>query len=105
MLSTRPRRLHCLVPINVAQAALGATVDLLTFDGVQTVKIPESSQPASRLRLKGLGVPRVNASGRGDLFVLDFLESSDVRFSAPQRWLGLWYFLRGSAEKGAETEQ
>lgn len=61
--------LHCLVPINVAQAALGASVDILTFDGLQTVKIPEGSQPGSRLRLKGLGVPHVNASGRGDLFV------------------------------------
>jgi len=61
--------LHCTIPINVAQAALGASVDLLTFDGLQTVKIPEGSQPATRLRLKGLGVPRVNASGRGDLFV------------------------------------
>jgi molecular chaperone DnaJ len=61
--------LHCTIPINVAQAALGASVDLLTFDGLQTVKIPEGSQPANRLRLKGLGVPRVNASGRGDLFV------------------------------------
>ena len=30
---------------------------------------PEGSQPGSRLRLKGLGVPHVNASGRGDLFV------------------------------------
>src|SRR5258708_7839504 len=27
--------LHCTVPINIAQAALGATVDLLTFDGLQ----------------------------------------------------------------------
>jgi molecular chaperone DnaJ len=61
--------LHCLVPINIAQAALGASIDILTFDGLQTVKIPEGSQPGSRLRLKGLGVPHVNASGRGDLFV------------------------------------
>jgi molecular chaperone DnaJ len=61
--------LHCTVPINIAQAALGATVDLLTFDGLQTVKIPEGSQPGARVRLKGLGVPRVNASGRGDLYV------------------------------------
>ena len=36
--------LHCTVPINIAQAALGATIDLLTFDGLQTVKIPEGSQ-------------------------------------------------------------
>jgi molecular chaperone DnaJ len=61
--------LHCTVPINIAQAALGASVDLLTFDGIQTVKIPEGSQPGARVRLKGLGVPRVNASGRGDLYV------------------------------------
>jgi molecular chaperone DnaJ len=61
--------LHCTVPINIAQAALGASVDLLTFDGIQTVKIPEGSQPGALIRLKGLGVPRVNSSGRGDLFV------------------------------------
>jgi molecular chaperone DnaJ len=61
--------LHCTVPINPAQAALGATVELLTPDGLQTLKVPEGSQPGSRLRLKALGVPHVNGSGRGDLYV------------------------------------
>lgn len=61
--------LHCTVPVNIAQAALGANIDLLTFDGLQSVRIPEGAQPDARLRLKGLGVPRVNASGRGDLYV------------------------------------
>jgi molecular chaperone DnaJ len=61
--------LHCTVPINIGQAALGASVELLTFDGVQSVKIPEGSQAGSRIRLKGLGVPRLNQSGRGDLFI------------------------------------
>ena len=61
--------LHCSVPINPAQAALGTSIDLLTLDGLQKVQIPEGSQPASRVRLKGLGVPHVNGSGRGDLFV------------------------------------
>jgi molecular chaperone DnaJ len=61
--------LHCTVPINLAQAALGTTVDLLTFDGLQTVKVPEGAQPGSRVRLKNLGVPRLNTSGRGDLYV------------------------------------
>src|SRR3984957_19824453 len=61
--------LHCTVPINMAQAALGASIDLLTFDGLQNVKIPEGSQAGSRLRIKGLGVPHVNGSGRGDLFI------------------------------------
>ncbi len=61
--------LHCTVPINVAQAALGTEVDLLTFDGLQTVKIPEGTQSAARIKMRGLGVPRLQASGRGDLFV------------------------------------
>jgi molecular chaperone DnaJ len=61
--------LHCTIPVNITQAALGATVSLDTFDGVQTVKIPEGSQPGARLRLRGLGVPRVQGNGRGDLYV------------------------------------
>src|SRR5262249_60977061 len=65
----RKSDLYCLVPINVAQAVLGASVDILTFDGLQTVKIPEGAQPGMRLKLKGLGVPHLNSSGRGGLFV------------------------------------
>jgi molecular chaperone DnaJ len=61
--------LHCTVPVNIAQATLGASIDILTFDGLQTVKIPEGSQPDARLRLKGLGVPHLQGSNRGDLYV------------------------------------
>ena len=61
--------LHCTVPVTVAQAALGCSVDVLTFDGLQNVKVPEGSQAGSRLRLKGFGVPHLNSSARGDLYV------------------------------------
>lgn len=61
--------LHCVVPVNVAQAALGTEVNVLTFDGLQTVKIPEGSQHGGKVRLRGLGVPHVNGHGRGDLIV------------------------------------
>ncbi|MBI3681248.1 MAG: molecular chaperone DnaJ [Acidobacteria bacterium] len=61
--------LHCTVPVNIGQAALGAEIDLLTFDGLHTVRIPEASQHGATIRLKGLGVPRLNSSGRGDLTV------------------------------------
>lgn len=61
--------LHCTIPVNMAQAALGTEVDLLTFDGLQTVKIPEGAQSGTNVRLKHLGVPRLQGSGRGDLFV------------------------------------
>jgi molecular chaperone DnaJ len=61
--------LHCTVPVNIGQAALGATIDILTLDGLQTIKIPEGSQAGSRLRLKGLGVPHLSSSARGDLYI------------------------------------
>jgi molecular chaperone DnaJ len=61
--------LHCTVSINVAQAALGTEVDLLTFDGLHSVKIPDGTQSGARVKLRGLGVPRLQSSGRGDLFV------------------------------------
>jgi molecular chaperone DnaJ len=61
--------LHCTIPVNVAQAALGTQIDLLTFDGLETVKVPESTQSGAHIRLRNLGAPRLQGSGRGDLFV------------------------------------
>jgi molecular chaperone DnaJ len=61
--------LLCTVPVNVAQAVLGTEISLLTFDGLEQVKIPEGIQTGSRIRLKNMGVPRLQGSGRGDLFV------------------------------------
>ena len=61
--------LHCLIPINLAQAALGAEVDLLTFDGLEKVKIPEGTQSGEQVRLRGKGVPFLNGGGRGDIIV------------------------------------
>jgi len=61
--------LLCVVPLNVAQAVLGTEINLLTFDGLEQVKIPDGVQTGSRIRLKNLGVPRLQGSGRGDLFV------------------------------------
>jgi molecular chaperone DnaJ len=65
----RDNHLHCTLPINIAQAALGAEVMIETFDGPQTIKIPEGTQAGAHFRLKNLGVPEVNGRGRGDLYV------------------------------------
>ncbi len=61
--------LHCTVPINIAQAALGTEVDLLTFDGLQKIKVADGTQSGSKVRLRSLGIPHLQGSGRGDLFV------------------------------------
>lgn len=61
--------LHCTVPVNVAQAALGTEIHVLTFEGLETLKVPEGIQSGETLRLKHRGVPFVNGGGRGDLVV------------------------------------
>ncbi len=65
----RDSELHCTLPINVAQAVLGAEVEIDTFDGPQTIKIPEGTQAGAQFRLRNLGVPQLNSRARGDLFV------------------------------------
>jgi molecular chaperone DnaJ len=57
------------LPINFAQAALGAEVEIPTLDGEASLKIPAGTQSGRVVRLRGKGVPRLNESGRGDLQV------------------------------------
>jgi len=59
--------LHCAIPVNVAQAALGAEIEIPTLEQPHKLKIPAGAQSGAQLRLRGQGVPRVNAHGRGDL--------------------------------------
>jgi len=61
--------LHCTVPLNMAQAALGTEIKIEALDGVRTLKVPEGVQSGETLRLRGSGAPRVNSSGYGDLIV------------------------------------
>jgi molecular chaperone DnaJ len=65
----RESDLHCSLPVNIAQAALGADIEIETFDGVQTVRVPEGTQPGTQFKLRNLGVPHVNSRARGDLYV------------------------------------
>lgn len=65
----RENDLHCTLPINIAQAALGAEIDIETFDGVQKVRIPEGTQSGTMFKLRSIGVPEVNGRSRGDLYV------------------------------------
>jgi molecular chaperone DnaJ len=56
--------------INIAQAALGADVEVPTVDGPTTLKIPSGTQPGQVLHMKGKGVPRLRSNGRGDQLVI-----------------------------------
>jgi molecular chaperone DnaJ len=58
------------VGINVAQAALGARIQVPTVDGDESIQVPAGTQPGKAIRLKGKGVPHVNHGGRGDQLVV-----------------------------------
>ena len=61
--------LHCSIPVNLAQAALGCEIDVPTLEGPQKLKIPEGTQTGAEFKLRHKGVPVLNGSGRGDLVV------------------------------------
>lgn len=61
--------LHYRLPLGIAQAALGAIFQVPTLDGPEPLEAPAGSQPGDTLRLRGKGMPRLQARGDGDLIV------------------------------------
>jgi len=57
------------LPVTFTQAALGAEVEVPTIDGMAHVTIPQGIQSGDLLRLKGLGLPDLNGTIRGDQVV------------------------------------
>ena len=55
---------YCEVPINFAQAALGAEIEVPTLDGKVKFEIPEGTQTGKMFVLPGKGVPHLNNSRR-----------------------------------------
>ncbi len=55
--------------INIADAALGTSVEVPTIDGKVRIKIDAGTQSGKLLRLKGKGLREVNGYGRGDQLV------------------------------------
>ncbi len=56
--------IHCTVPINVAQAALGSRIRVKTIDDKKvTLKIPPGTQSGTRFRIPGQGIEKAGRSG------------------------------------------
>lgn len=55
--------------LNIADAALGTTIEIPTLDGKARVKVEPGTQSGKILRLKGKGIPDLNGYGRGDLLI------------------------------------
>lgn len=55
--------------ISMAQAALGADIEVPTLKEPVKYRIPEGTQNGAVFRLKGYGIPNLRGSGKGDLMV------------------------------------
>jgi molecular chaperone DnaJ len=64
--------------IDIAQAALGADIQVPTIDGPSTtIRVPPGAQQGATLRVREKGMPKLHGRGRGDLLV-------HLRLTVPQ---------------------
>ena len=101
------RHLFHRIPVNIAQAALGAEITIPTLEGEEPFAIPAGVQSGQSFRLKGRGVadPK-NPRARGDLFVVASVHVP-ARLSDEQRTLleQLASTLPAAPESGEDGER
>lgn len=68
--------LYCRVPISMARAALGGSVEVPSISGEKTkVKIPEATQTGRQFRMRGKGMPVMRSSQTGDMYIQVVVET------------------------------
>lgn len=62
--------LYATQELSFPEAAMGATIEVPTLDGKKVeMTVPAGTQPGEMQRLKGLGMPRMEGYGKGDLYI------------------------------------
>ena len=62
--------IFCRVPIPMATAALGGSVEVPTIEGKRLkVQVPAGTQTGRQIRLKGKGMTELHGQARGDMLV------------------------------------
>jgi len=62
------------VPIGFAQAALGDEIEVPTLQGKSRLSIPKGTASGTALRMRGMGLPRIDGYGVGDQLVRVFVD-------------------------------
>ena len=60
--------LYCTIPISIAQATLGAELQVPGLAGEEKLKIPEGTQSGAIFRVRGKGLSDPHGGGKGDLY-------------------------------------
>ncbi len=61
--------IHCTLEMPMTAAALGTVLKVETFDGEREVDVRPGTQSGETVKIKSLGVNRLQRTGRGNLFV------------------------------------
>ena len=61
--------IYCNLPISMAQAALGAKIDIPTIHGDKAITVKKGTQAGDTLTLDSEGVPSLRGYSRGDMIV------------------------------------
>jgi DnaJ-class molecular chaperone len=65
----RGDNIYLTAPITISEAALSATIEVPTMDGLVQMKVPAGTQSGQELRLRAKGFPHLAGAGRGDQLV------------------------------------
>jgi molecular chaperone DnaJ len=77
--------LYCEVLVTYPQLVFGADVDVPTVTSSVTLHVPPRTESGKVFHLKGRGLPRVNASGTGDLHIRLQLHTPDTLIEEEER--------------------
>ncbi len=61
--------LWCQVPVSFPTLTLGGTIQVPTLGEHAAVDVPKGTQPDTKFRVRGKGMPRLSGRGHGDLYV------------------------------------
>lgn len=70
--------LYCELPVSYPTLALGGAVRVPVMNGEEEITVPAGTQPGTRFKLRGKGMPNVSGRGSGDLYVV-------ARVSVPKK--------------------
>jgi len=91
------------LPLNFAQAALGAEVEIPTVDSPVSVKIPPGTQTGKVIRLRDKGVPHLRGGGRGSQLVMVHVVTPESLTKEQRRLLAELGKSLGGAKLPKET--
>ena len=95
--------IHCQIPIDMASAALGGSIEVPTIEGGKLkINYESGTQSGKRFRLRGKGMPGLRGTSRGDAYVEAIVETP-VNLTSKQKEL-LKEFVSSGGTKGPQTD-